>query len=101
MGERQQIIEADHSVTCSAMWEPKLIDDWPEDENGRLLTLDDAAEWYIKHGVLHVLWHCDQEKWVEYHPTSEENGASDCKYPDRVYRSGKEIVNGGPGIDEV
>ena len=97
----QQIIEADYSVTCSAMWEPKLIDDWPSRDDGRLLTLDDAADWYIKYGVLHVLWHCDQEKWDEYHPTSEETGDADVKYPDRVYRSGKEIVNGGQGVDEV
>ncbi len=98
---QQQIIEADYSVTCSAMWEPKLLDDWPEDDDGRLLTLDDAADWYVKNGVLHVLWSGEQGSWAEYHPTSEENGEADCKYPDRVYRSGKEIVNGGQGVVEI
>tara|TARA_A100000172_G_scaffold68475_1_gene48272 strand:+ start:133 stop:426 length:294 start_codon:yes stop_codon:yes gene_type:complete len=96
----QQIIEADFSVTCSAMWEPKLLDNWPEDENGRLLTLDDAAEWFIKWGVLCVAWK-DQGTWIEYEPTSAETGDADLKYPDRVYRSGKEIVNGGHGVEEV
>ena len=89
----QQIIEADFSVTCSAMWEPKLIDDWPEDENGRLLTLEDADDWYIKWGVLRVLWK-GAYSWAEYEPTSEETGDADCKYPDRVYRCGHEIENG-------
>ena len=96
----QQIIEADFSVTCSAMWEPKLIDNWPEDENGRLLTLEDAAEWFIYWGVLRVAWK-NQGSWVEYHPTSEETNDADVKYPHSVYRSGKEIVNGGQGVVEV
>ena len=83
-------IEAEYHIEATQMWEIKYIEGWPRDSHGPL-PIESAHDFYIKWGLLHVRWEKD-DGYVEYDPTSEENGdGMDYKWPDAEYIDGERI----------
>ena len=85
-----KIIEAEYHVQATHFWEINHIEGWPRDSHGPL-PIESAHDFYIKWGLLHVRWEKD-DGYVEYDPTSEENGdGMDYKWPDAEYIDGERI----------
>lgn len=63
-----RIIQAAH------FWEIKRIEGWPTDHEGQPRPIEEAHDFYIKWGLLHVQWEKD-DGHVEYDPTAEEYSA--------------------------
>ena len=83
------IIEAEYRVTSTQFWEIKHIEDWPVDHEGQPRDIDDAYDHYVKWGLLFVQWEED-DRHVEYEPTTEQNGQDDdYKWPDELYVDGE------------
>lgn len=84
-----RIIEAEYHVQATHFWEIKHIEGWPTDREGQPRPIEEAHDFYIKWGLLHVQWEKD-DGHVEYDPTAEENGdGMDYKWPDREYIDGE------------
>ena len=87
-----RIIEAEYHVQATHFWEIKHIEGWPTDHEGQPRPIEEAHDFYIKWGLLHVQWAKD-DGHVEYDPTAEESGdGMDYKWPDREYIDGELVV---------
>ena len=87
-----RIIEAEYHVQATHFWEIKYIEGWPTDNEGQPRPIEEAHDFYIKWGLLHVQWHKDGHRF-EYEPTAEENGdGMDYKWPDREYIDGELVA---------
>ena len=87
-----KIIEAEYHVQATHFWEINHIEDWPADENGDPRPIEEAHDFYIKWGLLHVQWEKDGHRF-EYEPTSADNGdGMDYKWPDREYIDGELVT---------
>ena len=83
-------IEAEYHIEATQYWEIEHIEGWPRDSHGPL-SIDTAEHYYIKWGLLHVLWEKDG-KFEEYEPTHEQQGdGMDYKWPDAEYIDGERM----------
>ena len=86
-----KIIEAEYHVQATHFWEINHIEGWPTDNEGQPRPIEEAHDFYIKWGLLHVRWEKD-DGYVEYDPTAEEDGdGMDYKWPDAEYIDGERI----------